>query len=270
MEDSKESKVEEEVVVEISVEEVVVTAEEVKLAETAEDKPAESEKDEKPAVTAEEEAPADTAKEEKPAEAAEVEEEATPAAKSSKKGATKKGTATKDEEELPDADENKEDVEMEVVPSTENQKKKRKASSTPQTGDSSGKSPAKRERRERKSVEPFNPEDFKHVDKSVTIVPGRGKELGELKATRASIEKRANSEDLVTAHKLLFPSKNRKLAKKEMLANVLAFSGYLPIKEEGLDKEEQEAIDEDCEVRIIYASVVVSCRMIDCKLTFSF
>lgn len=138
-----------------------------------------------------------------------------------------------------------EDVDVKgVAPATEEKKKRKKAdTSTPKEVSS-----VKRERRERKSVDSFNPEAYKKEDKAVLVVEGRGTELGELAATRASIEAKAKVvEDLATAHKLLFTLRG-KAAKKDMLANVLAFSGYLPLKDESLDKKQQEAIDEECEV----------------------
>lgn len=218
-------------------------------AEKIDEKKDEEKKDEK---TEEEETPAATAEiPEKKDEDAEMKDAVPPKEdkkKRKKADATPKANTEKTEEKDED-EEMKEDD-----PATD--KKKRKKATTPKAAAKTAEesevseqpSTNKRERRARKSVDSFNPEDFKVVDKTIQIVPGRGTELGALKATRASVEKHANTEDLVTAHKLMFTSRG-KVAKKDMLANVLAFSGYLPKIEEGIEKEEQDAIDEECEVR---------------------
>jgi hypothetical protein len=202
--------------------------------------------DSKESLTTEEVMADEPKEEEKPAE----EEEA----KTEEKGApavAEDDTKEETPEETKDEATTKEDKDESTAAAAAPPKDTKKRKSAPAPASSSSSSPAvKRERRDRKSAEAFQPEDFKHVDKSITIVPGRGKELGAMKATLASIEAKSNSEDIVLAHKLLFSSRV-KAPKKEMKADLLAFSGYLPKIEEGLDKKEQDALDEEFEVRIL-------------------
>lgn len=139
-----------------------------------------------------------------------------------------------------------ENVEMKdaaVVVAVEEKKRKEV---TPDTGSTN-----KRERRSRKSAETFTPTDFVHTDRSVQIIDGRGKKLGELKATRDSIEQyTSTANETLLLHKLLFTQRG-KPPKKELKANILAFSGYLPKKEKDLGKKEQDAKDEEHEVRTL-------------------
>ena len=143
-----------------------------------------------------------------------------------------------------------EDVEMKeasppAAEGEEKQKKKRKKSSP---AEAAAPPAVKRERRERKSAEAFTPDDFLHVDKSIRVTEGRGKALGDLPAVVESFENETStSAALQLLHRLLYAQRG-KPPKKDVKPNLLAFSGYLPAKDEELDKKAQEAVDEEHEV----------------------
>jgi hypothetical protein len=136
-------------------------------------------------------------------------------------------------------------------------KRKSRSSAAPKE-ENQEQSPLKRERRERKSADVFRPDDFVHVDKSLQVQEGRGAPLGDLPACRESIEQCPDGE-LLVAHCLVFPTRG-KPAKKDLKANLLAFSGYLPVKKDGTDKKEKDAIDEECEVRRGYKRILLFVR----------
>lgn len=117
--------------------------------------------------------------------------------------------------------------------STSDNEKKRKSSSA-------------REPRNRKSTQAFVPENFRELDKSVKFLPGRGVALKSLEGVRDSLHGyQKNVDDLLVLHRLLYTQRG-KPPKKELLTNILEFSGYLP--EPTLSGSEQEAVDEECEV----------------------
>jgi hypothetical protein len=108
----------------------------------------------------------------------------------------------------------------------------------------------KREKRVRKSADVFEPDNFLGKDKSLQVVAGRGTKLAEIDAVKATIDKLSmNSADLMLAHRLLY-TRQGKPAKKEIKKNLLEFCGFLPLAEEGQDKKELEALEEEAEVRI--------------------
>jgi outer membrane biosynthesis protein TonB len=111
----------------------------------------------------------------------------------------------------------------------------------------------KREKRVRKSADVFEPDNFLGKDKSLQVVAGRGTKLAEIDAVKATIDKLSmNSADLMLAHRLLY-TRQGKPAKKEIKKNLLEFCGFLPLAEEGQDKKELEALEEEAEVRIEYS-----------------
>ena len=108
----------------------------------------------------------------------------------------------------------------------------------------------KREKRVRKSADVFEPDNFLGKDKSLQVVAGRGTKLAEIDAVKATIDKLSmNSADLMLAHRLLY-TRQGKPAKKEIKKNLLEFCGFLPLAEEGQDKKELEALEEEAEVRM--------------------
>jgi hypothetical protein len=188
----------------------------------------------------------------------------------SKKGAKKgaktpvkktepKSEAKEEGENVPDDKAQSEEIKKEEDPpkekdaemkeaSTQKKGRKRKSNETAEgSSDGPGSSPVKRERRERKSVETFDPTDFK-ADRPVTVVPGRGMALGDLPRVRASIES-AQLFDVAAAYKLIF-ARSKAALKKDMMDAILSFSGYLPPLKEGASNEEQHDIDEVYEVRV--------------------
>jgi len=163
--------------------------------------------------------------------------------------------AAKDESELKEEDKDEKDVKEEdkdgdgdtemKEAEEEGKKKKRKKSPAKEP-----KEPAvKRERRERKSANTFTPDDFTHEKKTVKAKTGRGVPLGELEIVKESIESAPMSSPyLQQLHRFLYTMRG-KPAKKEMKANILKFSGYLPPLDKSLDEEAQAAVDEEEEVR---------------------
>ena len=111
-----------------------------------------------------------------------------------------------------------------------------------------------RGKRKRKSSleNSFAPEDFSMVDKKtrVNVIKGRGKKLKVFPEVVASLET-ASTDDVLMAHKFLFGNKGSHLKKKELVDNLLEFSGYLKEAPEGYDEKKLEAEDEVEEVRTI-------------------
>jgi hypothetical protein len=105
-----------------------------------------------------------------------------------------------------------------------------------------------REKRARKTLKAYVPEDFTKVDRSVHISQGRGRKIGDLKVVRDSIENCKDQALAELAHKILFGG-NKKPPKDSLKTNLLAFSGYLPPKPEGVTEKELEAMDKKVEVR---------------------
>jgi hypothetical protein len=154
----------------------------------------------------------------------------------------------KNEEEPP----KEKDAEMKEASTQKKGRKRKSEGITEGTSVAPGGSTAKRERRERKSVETFDPTDFK-ADRPVTVLPGRGMALGDLPRVRASIES-AHSFDLTAAYKLIF-ARSKAALKKDMVDAVLSFSGYLPPLKQGASKAEQHEIDEGYEVRFDLSTI---------------
>ena len=108
-----------------------------------------------------------------------------------------------------------------------------------------------REKRNRKSADTFQPDDFVNVAKSVYISHGRGARLEELEECRESIEKTPVASDIVlTAHKFLFVTRG-KPPKKDLKTNILQFNGFLSA-EKDTDPEVQKEKDMDAEVSNTY------------------
>lgn len=107
-------------------------------------------------------------------------------------------------------------------------------------------------RKRRSSVEnSFEPVDFTMQGdgkSGVKIIKGRGKALKEFPSVVASIEKRS-TEDVLFGHKFLFGNRGSNLKKKELINNLLEFSGYLKAVPKGYDAEKLDAEDEIEEVR---------------------
>jgi hypothetical protein len=183
----------------------------------------------------------------------------TPVKKKEPKSEEPKSEVKEEGENVPDDKVQSEEIKKEEDPpkekdaemkeaSTQKKGRKRKSNAPAEgTSDGPGSSPVKRERRERKSVETFDPTDFK-ADRPVTVVPGRGMALGDLPRVRASIES-AQLFDVAAAYKLIF-ARSKAALKKDMMDAILSFSGYLPPLKEGASNEEQHDIDEVYEVRV--------------------
>lgn len=105
-------------------------------------------------------------------------------------------------------------------------------------------------RKRKSSVESaFEPADFTmQGTKQVKIIKGRGKKLKQMSSVVASME-RHSLEDVLFAHKFLFGNRGSALKKKELMTNLLEFSGYLKEVPKGYDKDKLEAEDEFEEVR---------------------
>jgi hypothetical protein len=134
-------------------------------------------------------------------------------------------------------------------------RKKRAAPSSPDPAAASSPSPAGaepggggREKRARKTLVAYAPEDFTKVDRSVQIHPGRGAKIGSIKAVRANIEANKDVALADLAHKLLFGG-NKKPPKDAVRGNIFEFSGYLPPKPKDATEKELEAMDKKLEVR---------------------
>jgi hypothetical protein len=166
-------------------------------------------------------------------------------------GETSKGIPDQEVTDKEMKEEGKDAAKMEVVePPAEEPplKKKRK----PKALDPAMQEVAsKRERRERKSVEAFDPNAFPvgHAPRSVVLVVGRGARLGDLAPCVEAME--ANAPQLPVAYRLVFKPKAA-AKKKEMMQNLLEFNGYLPQKDVSLNEEEQEARDDELEVRAAF------------------
>mmetsp|Transcript_10469 Transcript_10469/g.30403 ORF Transcript_10469/g.30403 Transcript_10469/m.30403 type:complete len:324 (+) Transcript_10469:128-1099(+) len=96
----------------------------------------------------------------------------------------------------------------------------------------------------------FEPEDFTMAGEttSVKIIEGRGKKLKEFPSVVASMEKHTH-EEVLFAHKFLYGNKGAALKKKELLANIFEFSGYLRKVPKGYDEKKLDAEDEREEER---------------------
>jgi hypothetical protein len=134
-------------------------------------------------------------------------------------------------------------------------RKKRAAPSSPDPAAAASPSPAGaesggggREKRARKTLVAYAPEDFTKVDRSVQIHPGRGSKIGSIKAVRANIEASNDVALADLAHKLLFGG-NKKPPKDAVKSNIFEFSGYLPPKPKDVTEKELEAMDKKLEVR---------------------
>lgn len=105
-------------------------------------------------------------------------------------------------------------------------------------------------RKRKSSIEAaFEPVDFTMADKpQVTIVKGRGKKLKEFPTVVASFEK-CSTDDALFAHKFLFGNRGSHLKKKELVNNLLEFSGYLKEVPKGYDAKKLDAEDDLEEVR---------------------
>jgi hypothetical protein len=146
-----------------------------------------------------------------------------------------------------DADENGDEA-AEKAPRSPRKRKEAKPSEAPGTG---------REKRARKSAEAFAPENFKdQPPRGVTVQKGRGTRLSGIATVKASIDKHS-IEDIVTAHKFVFPARG-KPNRKECKNNLLAFSGYLPAFVEGEDKKKRDAEDEALEVNERMSVILLS------------
>lgn len=107
-----------------------------------------------------------------------------------------------------------------------------------------------RGKRKRKSslASSFEPVDFTMQEQPALRIPtGRGKPLQSFPALASNVEKQP-TEDVLTAHRFLFGNRGGKLTKKQMIANILKFSGYLEKKPKSYDKDKLEAEEELAEV----------------------
>jgi hypothetical protein len=95
----------------------------------------------------------------------------------------------------------------------------------------------------------LEPEDFTMADKpQVAIINGRGKKLKTFPSVVASFEK-CSTDEILSAHKFLFGNRGTHLKKKDLVNNLLEFSGYLKAVPKGYDEKKLDAEDEVDEVR---------------------
>lgn len=106
----------------------------------------------------------------------------------------------------------------------------------------------------------FEPTDFtlSKSNSQVKVIKGRGKKLKDFPSVRASMEK-YSTDDVLTAHKFLFGNKGMQLKKKELVNNLLEFSGYLKAVPKGYSAKKLDAEDEVEEVRQKHASYYCRC-----------
>ena len=107
-------------------------------------------------------------------------------------------------------------------------------------------------KRERKSAAIFEAEDFQATAAAKAEarihLDGRGTKLEDIPGTCESIKAaKLKSNELKMAHQLVFGGASKEKVRKQQL---LEFSGYLPTKSTN-DEEEQKAIDEKLEVRLM-------------------
>jgi hypothetical protein len=163
-------------------------------------------------------------------------------------------TDAKQEDSVTDASVKEEGVVTTVEePSTERKKKRKQSvesgSTKPAAAMEGTENSSKRERRERKAVETFDPQVYNTVDKNVEIVEGRGIPIKEMRPCLESVKSYTNTDDISMAYRFLFTSRG-KVSKKDMIQSLMDFSGYLPKKDPNLPKKEQDKIVEDLEVMI--------------------
>jgi hypothetical protein len=178
-------------------------------------------------------------------------------------GTTKEAEATAEKDDKADDAETKDEPAVAAAksPGKSSTRKKRAAPASPASAAAlSSPSPAAagatgaesggggREKRARKTLVAYAPEDFTKVDRSVQIHPGRGLKIGSLKAVRASVEASKDHALAELAHKLLYGG-NKKPVKDAVKGNILEFSGYLPPKPKDVTPKELEAMDKKLEVR---------------------
>lgn len=107
----------------------------------------------------------------------------------------------------------------------------------------------RRQTRNRRSVTHYSPETVAAASMGL----GRGLELNQIAATRESILLNADDEVTITLlHKFLFRTKYRgrpNFKHADCVKEILSFSGYLPVIDPDLTKDEQDEIDRNIEVR---------------------
>jgi hypothetical protein len=156
-------------------------------------------------------------------------------------------------------------------------KSKRKSLDSPQGGaaaapaasDAAGSAGGGREKRARKTLEAYVPVDFTKVDRSVNIIQGRGSKIGDLRAVRESIEGSKDPAVAELAHKFLFGGNKKPPKDSAIKANLLAFSGYLPPKPDGVTEKELEAMDKKVEVSRSFHPSSVFCNDSLCLCTYT-
>lgn len=146
------------------------------------------------------------------------------------------------------SNENEEDEDEEVAAANKGKNKKTKSTKSKKRKGS----PSLRDRRERKAVKSYSPVETKPVEKPhVTVEQGRGVRLSELDHVKEAIQAAA-LDDLLMGYKFLFwrgRGKLPKISKKDLKQSILAFSGYLPMRDPKLSKAKQAEVDEEYEVR---------------------
>lgn len=171
----------------------------------------------------------------------------------------KSKTEEADESKKEEASKNEESKKEEESKGEEESKREEEAASSKEDSDEEEESTEDEDRgrgkRKRKSsIETsFEPEDFTMGGKpQVNIIKGRGKKLKDFPSVVASIEKHTTDE-VLSAHKFLFGNRGSQLKKKELVDNLLEFSGYLKEVPKGYDEKKRDAEDEIEEVRTSYA-----------------
>jgi len=105
-------------------------------------------------------------------------------------------------------------------------------------------------KRERKAANHFEPGNFiedRKKSSDFSVPPGKGTKLTDIPSVKTKIDKTVVKDPtLIAAHKFVFGGRgvvNKKFLKKQLLG----FSGYLPVKNEGEEEEEkgQENQDDD-------------------------
>lgn len=117
-------------------------------------------------------------------------------------------------------------------------------------------------RKRKSSIEnAFEPVDFTlqaGKTSEVVILQGRGKKLKEFPTVVASVEKHS-TDDVLFAHKFLYGNRGSHLKKKDLIHNILEFSGYLKVAPKGYDPKKLDAEDEVEEVRKKAKTIIVGC-----------
>jgi hypothetical protein len=186
-----------------------------------------------------------------------------------------KETKTEEEEAQEEKNLKKEEEESEEEKNTEKEEEEVKEAEEEETEEKTeeegseeadGKDQGRGKRKRKSSIlTNFHPADFTMAETPIVrIIKGRGKKLKDMPAVKASIEKYSNnSDEMNVAHRFLYTTRG-KVAKREIKANILEFSGFLKDVPKGYDAKKLEDEDEEAEVRTvmhIYICVPIDRRL---------